>query len=316
MQCPDCGAYYSEGDEFCGECGRRLSSEAAGSDAEPKAPPTGTNGLELTGDLFEPPPPAAVPAKTRPKKANLLPIMIAGALAALLLCLCAIGAIVWLVVSEESAATPRAPVVPATAAPLAPTVSRTGALLYEENFDDPASGWDVFDEADTIVGYEDGRYQIAINQANYMAWGNPEPALDLADLSIEVDVRQVDGPLDNNFGIFVRYVDDDDGEQSSYYWFQISADGFYSVDLRKEGEWISLVSWEPSSAIYTGLGATNRLRVECSGGWFSFYTNDVHLVELSDSTVGRGSIGLAAGAFEEPGVVVQFDDIRVYKLGQ
>ena len=307
MQCPDCGAYFSEGDEFCGECGRRLSSEAAGGDsAVAKTPIAEVGGLEgLAGDGVKPPPPGPAPVKTKLKKGTLLPIVIVGAVAALLFLLCAAGAIVWLVLREESAATPPTGIV-----------SETGALLYEEDFDDPGSGWSAFAENDTAAGYEDGGYRIAINQPNYMAWGNPEPALDLAGLLIEVDVRQVEGPLDNNFGVFVRYQENDEGEQVSYYWFQISGDGFYSVDLRWEGEWISLVSWEPSTAINTGLGATNRIRVVCSGGQFSFYVNDVHLADVVDGTIGRGSIGLAAGTFDESGVVVQFDDLRMYEAGE
>jgi hypothetical protein len=130
----------------------------------------------------------------------------------------------------------------------------------------------------------------------------------------EVDVRQVEGPLDNNFGVFVRYLEGDDWY--SYYWFQISADGFYSVDLRNEGEWVTLVGWEASPAIQTGLGVTNHIRLECSGGQFRFYNNGVHLVDVFDTNLDRGNIGLAAGTFEESGVVVQFDDVRVYELGE
>jgi hypothetical protein len=308
MECPDCGAYTSEEDEFCGECGRRLSPEASDDTQETETWSPEPDSLEdLAGDLFEPPPkpPQREPVvvEPKPRKPNLLPIALVVGLALVMVCLCAGGGVLWFVLREDS-----------TPAPPTAVIAEPGALLYEESFDDLGSGWSTFDGDGVSVSYEDGGYQMVIDRTEYMVWGNPEPGLDLADLVIEVDVRQVEGPLDNNFGVFVRYLEGDD--RYSYYWFQISADGFYSVDLRNEGEWITLVGWEASPAVYTGLGVTNHIRLECWGGQFHFYSNDVHLVDIFDGTIGRGNIGLAAGTFEEPGVVVQFDDVRVYELGE
>jgi hypothetical protein len=39
-------------------------------------------------------------------------------------------------------------------------------------------------------------------------------------------------------------------------------------------------------------------------------------VDVFDTSLDRGNIGLAAGTFEESGVVVQFDDVRVYEPGE
>lgn len=305
MECPDCGAYYTEEDEFCGECGRRLSPEVSTDAQDPEAWSAGPDNLEhLAGDLFEPPKPEPKAPKIQPKKSNLRSIALVAGLVVLVLCLCVGGVLVWFVLSEDSAD------VPPTS-----TMSEPGALLYEEDFDDPASdSWSTFSGEETAVTYEDGGYRMTVDRAEYMVWGNPELELDFSDMVIEVDVRQVEGPLDNNFGLFLYYQESDD--QRSYYWFQISADGFYSVDLRLKEEWISLEGWVASDAIETGLGVTNHIRIDCSGGQFSFYNNNVHLVDVFDQTLDRGSIGLAAGTFEEPGIIVQFDDLRVYELGE
>jgi len=308
MQCPDCGAYYSEEDEFCGECGRRLSPEASDGAKETEAWSAEPDSLEdLAGDLFEPPPepprPEPVAVQTKPAKPNLLPIALVVGLALVMVCLCAGGGVLWFVLREDS-----------TPAPPTAALAEPGALLYEESFDDLSGQWSTFDGDGVSVDYNDGGYQMVIDRTEYMVWGNPEPGLDLADMVFEVEVRQVEGPLDNNFGVFVRYLEGDDWY--SYYWFQISADGFYSVDLRNEGEWVTLVGWEASPAIQTGLGVTNHIRLECSGGQFRFYNNGVHLVDVFDTSLDRGNIGLAAGTFEESGVVVQFDDVRVYELGE
>ena len=79
MQCPDCGAYYSEEDEFCGECGRRLSSEASSDSRESEAWSAEQDSLEdLAGELFEPPQPQPALAKLRPRRSNLRSLMIVG----------------------------------------------------------------------------------------------------------------------------------------------------------------------------------------------------------------------------------------------
>ena len=120
----------------------------------------------------------------------------------------------------------------------------------------------------------------------------------------------MEGPLDNNLGLLVRYQDDDD----SFYWFQISSDGYFSVDLREADDWVSLVGWQASEAIEQGLNATNRLRLVCQGNEFAFYVNDSLLTMLVDDAYAAGNIGLAAGAFDEPGVVIHFDNLKVYAL--
>ncbi len=321
MQCPDCGAYYSEEDEFCGECGLRLSPETSGEPEKAEAETSPTEAGEaqdLAGDLFVPPLPDPAPLAPKPTGVNLLPVVIAAAVALFLLCLGATAAIVWFFMLEEPKTLPPTPVVvqeELAETPLAPVkMPEPGMLLYEETFDGFGSDWSVFGDEDTVVGFADDAYRIAVYRSNYVAWGVPEPAFDFGDLVIEVDARQLEGPLDNTFGVLVRYLKDE--EQYFFYWFQISGDGFYSVDLHLVDEWITLVSWEPSTAIYTGLGVTNRVRVVCSGSQFSFYVNDVHLVDLVDDTLDRGSIGLAAGSLEQPGAVVRFDDLRVYELGE
>ncbi len=323
MQCPDCGAYYSEEDEFCGECGLRFSPEASSqpknAEAEAETSPTEPgDAQDLAGDLVAPALPGPTPVASMPKRGNLLPIVIAGGVALLLVCLGATAAIVLFFIRVEPAAPPPTAIVvqeELAATPLAPVkMPELGALLYEETFDGFGSDWSMFGDEDTNVGLANGAYHIAVYRTNYMAWGIPVSAPDFGDMVLEVDARQSSGPLDNTFGVLVRYLEDD--EQYSYYWFQISGDGFYSVDLSWEDEWTSLVGWEPSPAIRTGLRVTNRVRVSCTGGQFSFYVNGVHLVDLVDDTIGRGSIGLAAGAIDEAGVAVEFDDLKVYEPGE
>jgi hypothetical protein len=185
-----------------------------------------------------------------------------------------------------------------------------GALLYEDDFEDPASGWDAYNDGDTLAIYSGGEYRLAVYTDSYVVWTTPDPALELGDFILEVEARQVEGPLDNNLGLLVRYQEEDD----SFYWFQISSDGYFSVDLREAEDWVSLIGWQASEAIRQGLDATNHLRLVCRGNEFTFYVNDEPLTTLVDEAYAAGNIGLAAGAFDEPGVVIHFDNLKVYAL--
>jgi hypothetical protein len=260
------------------------------------------------------------PAKAKKRRPPVV-LLVVGGVVLPLLCLCIAGIAAWLAASESTTPTPvviiqgetpvNPPNLPTAETPLARPIVPTN-LLYEETFDDPASGWDIYLEENTEADYVDGEYRLAAYRDNFVTWGNPEPGHDLFDFEIRVDARQVEGPLDNNFGILLRYQPDDE----NYYWFQISGDGYYSVDLYIAGEWATLVGWEPSDAINQGIGATNHLMVTCSGPQCEFFVNDWWLTSTTDDNFPSGNIGLAVGTFDEPGVVVHFDNLQVYTLPQ
>lgn len=297
MNCPDCGAYVGEKDLFCGECGRPLLPE------EVKEEVREERQEQANEVLAWPPPPATsargpatrAPVERRPSRTFLLGL---AAVAAILLALCFAGLVTWVLLREEATPTHTA----MTPVP--------GVMVYQDDFDDPDSGWDVYNYGDTLALYRDGEYRLAILREDYVAWGNPDPAQDLSDFEIEVDARAVEGPLDNNLGILVRYQDGDE----NFYWFQISSDGYFAVDRLAGEEWVTVAGWQESTAIRQGLGATNRLKVRCAGDQFTFFANETYLGMVTDGHLESGTIGLAAGTFDEAGVVVHFDNLRVYGL--
>jgi hypothetical protein len=297
MNCPDCGAYVSEKDLFCGECGRPLLPEEGNKEVTEEAQEQPRQPLAL------PPPPAPgapgpaprAPDRKLPSRATLLSL---AGVVVLLLGLCFAGLVAWVLLREEATPTEAAPT-------LAPAL-----VAYQDDFEDPDSGWDVYNYGDTVALYSDGEYRLAVLSADYVTWGNPDPAQDLSNFEIEVDARAVEGPLDNNLGILVRYQDDNE----NFYWFQISSDGYFAVDRLEGDEWVAVLGWQESDAIQQGLGVTNRLKVRCFGDEFIFSVNDTYLETVTDSTFRSGNIGLAAGTFDEAGVVVHFDNLRVYGL--
>jgi hypothetical protein len=266
MQCPDCGAVVTSEDMFCGECGRPLPGKMPAS--RPVTPAEVKDRVTETVSLS----PASSPA--RKKTPGRTSIFIVAGIGALVLCVCAFVALSVLVFRSQPTPAPVV-VVEVTATP------GSGALLFADDFADPGSGWDVFAEDDTAADYADGEYRVGVYRDNYVAWGNPQDQ-QFDNFAVEVDARTVEGPLDNNFGILVRYQADGD----NFYWFEISSDGYYSVDMMQAGEWVGLVDWVESDAINQGIGATNHLRVVCDRDQFSFYANGTYLVDVSDAAFG------------------------------
>lgn len=187
-----------------------------------------------------------------------------------------------------------------------------GGALFEDTFDDPAGGWDIYADADVETGYVNGEYRVAARSAGMTAWGSPSGGGDWAAMAAQVDARQVEGPLDAGYGLLARIRPDG----QSFYRFSISAEGYYYVELATLDQWTTLADWQPSPAIRQGLGQVNSLRVECDRSKLSFYANGVLLAETIDNTLASGNVGLSVSAYDEGGAVVHFDNLRVSGLGE
>ncbi len=198
------------------------------------------------------------------------------------------------------------PPTPASTVALTATPSPQIGLLYSDDFSDPSSGWDVSSDEDVENGYSDGEYYTLVKKPDWVAWGNP--GCTIADFRLEVDARKVAGPDDNEFGVIVRYRDN-----GNYYMFQISSDGYYGVRKRVNGEWETLVPWETSPHINQGQ-SSNHLILIAQGPNFGFYVNGRPLVDVVDASFAEGDIGLFAGAFDEAGVRINFDNLEVWAL--
>ena len=183
-----------------------------------------------------------------------------------------------------------------------------GTLLIED-FSDPSSGWETQATEEYALEYVEGEYRVRVHAPDLAAWGRPPRAYEFTDLVIEVDVRQVSGPEDGDYGLVVRSK----GE-SDFYLFAISSHyGMYSVQMSQGETWSDLAEWTESAAVHQE-GEVNHLKVECLGKTMRFYANGELLTEVTDTTYHSGNVGLLAETFEEGGLVVRFDNVRVQVL--
>jgi hypothetical protein len=101
--------------------------------------------------------------------------------------------------------------------------------LFEDGFENPGSGWGADQRDGFDRGYDDGVYFFDLRASNWLAWAHP--GRDFSDVSIEVDARVASGAQDGHYGVLCRYQDAD-----GFYYFAVSADGYYAIFRRAEGD--------------------------------------------------------------------------------
>ncbi|NJN94603.1 MAG: hypothetical protein HC875_11160 [Anaerolineales bacterium] len=147
-----------------------------------------------------------------------------------------------------------------------------------------------------------------VESADYSFWS--VAGKNFTDAVVEVETYQVAGPDNNNYGLILRYQDDD-----NFYSFEISGDGYYTFSKSVEGQFFSIIPWRESAAINLGQAA-NLLRVEAVGRDFALYINDELVDAAIDSEFSEGDIGLLAGTYDEAGAHISFDNLRVWEMAE
>lgn len=181
------------------------------------------------------------------------------------------------------------------------------ALPFRESFDDARSGWTLVQSSRANIAISSGQLRIAVKQPDSLAW-SVAAGKTFDDFTLDVDATPLAGPDDNDYGVIVRRVDDD-----NFYRFEISGDGYYNVQKREKGKWQKLiVDWTESAAIRKGK-TTNHLRVACAGRTLTFYVNQIQVAQVTDASFARGAVGVLAGTLAESGVQVAFDNLQVSK---
>jgi hypothetical protein len=183
-----------------------------------------------------------------------------------------------------------------------------GSVIFFDDFSDMESGWEIWDSDEAQIYYSDSGLGFTINTTNYDYWSLL--GIRLADITLVVDAEQTAGPNDNDFGLICRYQD-----EFNFYAFLISGDGYGGIVKVKDGLYSVLTASETlefSDNIRQGQ-AKNQLRADCIGNQLSFYINQEEFLKVVDTDFSVGDIGLIAGAYDEPGVEILFDNFFAVK---
>jgi len=167
-------------------------------------------------------------------------------------------------------------------------------------------GWSVGEDANARADVVDGRYEITVRAPVNLYLSTSDQIF--ADGVYEVTATQIDGPLDNGYGLVLRA----DTEQSSFILFEVSGDGFVWVG-RCDGQCDS-AGWRESSLVNQGVGAPNQLQVVAEGRRLTFFLNGEALHTMEDAEPARGEVGVMVETFGQPGVRVAFEELSVTPL--
>lgn len=180
-------------------------------------------------------------------------------------------------------------------------------VIFQDDFSDAKSGWEVGDYETGKVGYGNGVYYVISNGDGDTMWGVANKKFD--NVIIDVDATQISaGPDSNNdYGILCREQGDGNG-----YFFLISGDGFYSILKAEGGEFTPLVDWTDSDVINTG-NASNHIQATCNGSSLILTVNGQQLATANDTAYSSGDIALTATSYESQPTEVHFDNLVVSK---
>lgn len=178
-------------------------------------------------------------------------------------------------------------------------------VLFQDDFSNPQSGWEVAEYDTGKVGYGDGYYYVVSYGDGNTMWGVANRSFD--NLVIDVDATLVSGPANNDYGVVCRTADPESGVG---YYMLISSDGYYAIGKATNGGYEGLVDFTESRAIRQG-NATNHIRAVCNGRKLSLYVNGQLLGEAEDSEFSSGDIALTATSYESEAVEVWFDYLTV-----
>ena len=184
-----------------------------------------------------------------------------------------------------------------------------GSQPFLETFDAPGD-WRTGSDIDVEGEVREGVFDFLVKADDMLIWTTA--GKEFGDGVYEVEATQVEGPLDNGYGMLFR-VDD---ENDDFYLFEISGDGFVWIGRYRNGgddeiEPIVSESWLESTAVNSGLNATNKLRVRAESANLIFYVNDQEIGRVTDDAFTKGDIGLMVRTLGAGGVRVQFDNFSV-----
>jgi hypothetical protein len=185
------------------------------------------------------------------------------------------------------------------------------SLPYYDDFSDPGSGWDVFEDEYGSLKYENGYYSVRsiIKKESQYSFAYRF----FKDPVIAVDVTSVSGPSNNNYGFFIGCnipINKNEG-----YGFRVDMSGYYYARKRTDGgnNSMSLFSGDDrraSNAIHTGE-STNHVVLTCAGGQLKLEVNGEVLFQESDYTFTEGDIQLGVISNEDTPTEFHFDNLSV-----
>jgi LPXTG-motif cell wall-anchored protein len=196
----------------------------------------------------------------------------------------------------------------ASAAPPTPT----GKLVFEDDFSDPKKSGleDNLQATDYSRGFHaPGVYHLKDLKAKETHW-SLFPNQSYGEFSFQADVWDNSDDVsagDISEGLAVRATD-----KSHFYAVLVDPrNGKYAVQKWDGTKATDLQAWT-DSALIKRKAEVNQLRIDGSGSKFTVYLNGEKLVDFSDASYTKGSIGFIASNVDATANHIHFDNVKIY----
>ena len=128
------------------------------------------------------------------------------------------------------------------------------------------------------------------------------------DVEVAVDVAMSRGENMGQLGGLIFWAKD----YNDCYAMVVSADGRFAVGRKLVGRWINPVAKTENTAVKTGIGQVNKLRIRTQGKLLTAYVNDIQVATLEgEPPQGAGYIGLYGESAETSQNIWDFTTVTV-----
>ena len=158
-----------------------------------------------------------------------------------------------------------------------------------------------------VVAIKDGKYVVDITgvaHSNYQSGVISQlPVGKSFDFLISVD-----GKIDSvykhcGWGIAFR------GDSEDYYLFRVQHDGFYTLELLRNGKWSTLINWRTHRGIK--WDKPFNITISAEQDTMKFYIDGAQVASIDDNTLKGGGLYLVVNASEGAQAVIEFDNLLI-----
>ncbi|MGI8589127.1 MAG: S1C family serine protease [Chloroflexia bacterium] len=162
-------------------------------------------------------------------------------------------------------------------------------FLSQTDFTKGETGtWDTTPGAHSTRTIANGRFTLALNQANLWAVASPTEGSDLADGFIVATVQP--HGAGGRAGVAAR--SSTTNSQDNTYYCYITQDSKFGCDKEVASNWSNIIKVAASSAITPN--AYNKIALVMVGTQLTFQISDQNVAKITDTSLTSGSWGLAA----------------------
>jgi hypothetical protein len=190
---------------------------------------------------------------------------------------------------------------------LAERISPSGWVLFQDDFSDPSSGWEISADPESRREYYEGVFRFSILRPRWNYWSTP--GLEFSDIHVDAQIRRLGGDGVSSAGIICRYQD-----EGNYYAFVITSDGYTGISKVEGGQekLLGRQTLSPSKSVYLG-DTTNFIGADCIGDRLVLWVNGTQALEVRDGSFQRGEAGMVVSVLDGRGAVLEFDNFSVLK---